>query len=206
MSGNFSVQNAPLVLRYLSFISRHSKDVVIGPGGLSTARIHVSLPRVCEQAVGFHSKDLLEMLSHTTSGVLGQNRMLYTYSVFNNPLNPTVSKCIETHDARYDFSLAAPACSIAVDSLSIVTGEELAVAIQDDLLILEGGTRIKSRMVHSITHKEGGVAGHYRVRGKALRIYNELEGDRRIHFYADCIVLYSMEDQVEVRVAVELIS
>lgn len=213
---NFGMKNAhasacmhyisatPALLRKLAFLSKHSNMIRIAPTMLSTLNAQIEVPRFCDFTAGIQSSELLELARHGSSVAIENGVLRYNYSLRAGPLSVTTTREIKIHDVNYGIDIPTPRMSVKIKDLPILTKDNITLSVSNGVLVLQSSGFIKTRICLAVEKVDGEDCFSCNVRARDLKIVNEIEGERLLSFFDECIVAHGLESDATTAVLIRL--
>ena len=187
------INNPPNFLKKLLFLQRHSSKVLVLPGGICSKSISIELPNLCDCTFGVDSKELLELVKHNVEFQLESCYLVYSFVQNIGLQDAVVAKRIPLETLDFPFCFEKPVCTIKLPVFRPISSEETRITFIQGKLILETNEYIKTRLVFDVRRLEGLDCFTAKVKGKDLRIIEEIEGDRVLCFFENNVVVFGFE-------------
>lgn len=208
------ISDSPTVVRKVLFLQKHASRVLVSPQGISSPNITIqfgSSVRISDSTFGIGTRDLLDMIRHTSTFQIDGGTLVYDYESTIGDRTARISRHIELFDMSHGFDVEAPLQTLKLKDLAsgrglnILSNDDTTVTYRNGKLVLETFGYVSTRMVVDADKVDGVDYFKVKVRGKDLRVASEAEGERVLCYHENCLVMYGFEREVTTAIAISLI-
>lgn len=204
------VDLSPLLHDVLTLFRQFASRITVSKTSICSSSILAEMPEFCDCSFTVKTKDFVAMLKQTREFDVNDTELRYRYRIGAGAGMVKVERSIRAYDEVYQVAGGIPLLSIAVPSFRVLSQDDCEVrADKDGNLVLESSGVVKTRSeyvgLRVPDHTVDSVAG-IRVRGRDLRILEELKGEVVLSFLDSHILGYSLGSNFTVVVQIGILS
>lgn len=195
--------NAPLILKKLTFLSRYSSIVTVTKTSLTTKNMQIIFPDDYEiilqnsevNELSIKINDLLYILGKTDECQVTKNHFIITYQV--SEIN--VEKKFKRYEETFILPCSDPKISIKVGKLIVLSEDDILIKCTDQgLFEMSSAMIIETKLVHNncsvINSKIEEIS--VKVKSKDLRVLETFQNDKIFCIFDNYILVYILEDKI----------
>ncbi|ADM11941.1 uncharacterized protein Eint_080040 [Encephalitozoon intestinalis ATCC 50506] len=200
---------SPLLHNILVFVRKFASKITVTNTSICSRSIFVEMPKFCDCSFTVRVKDFIAMLKQTQEFTVEEKELRYSYEASMEGSLVNVERRIKRYEEEYQIAGGVPLLSIAINGLKVLSSEEIEIkAGKDGNFVMESfgvvrtrskysGLRVPESTVDSVTVK---------VRGRDLRILEELKGDVIFSFLDSHILAYSLGDNFTIVIQISILN
>lgn len=201
------ILNTPAVARKLLFLQKYANKVLVTPQGIFSPTISIHFGTTSSSAnpisisdatFGTRVRDLLDMVKHTSTFQINRGTLAYEYESGECRADgraARISRRVELFDVDHYTGVEAPLLTLKlrVSGSIILSGDDTVVTYKRGKLVLETFGHIRTRMVVAADRVDGVDTLSVRVRGRDLRVVDDVEGEKVLCYHRNCLVIYGFD-------------
>lgn len=193
------ITTSKVLIDKLKLIEKYSRKVTVSTSSLSSPTLKVNLNHICDIEFTTNTRDLIQMLEHTSDFEIRSNQIVYSYSVEVGGVSIECTRHFKLYEEKFDIPYADPRLSIVVRHFILLSSDDHSIeADSSGNFTISSNNQIETRTsfkgLNVAYHEVDKVCAC--VKFKDLEILREFDNEYIFSFFDDHLLIHILEGDV----------